>query len=116
MDPEGQTSPIGSSSGEARRRRTTRSAIYQSEADRLAPYEALARLVIALRIRYGLTQRQLAARMGTSVPAISRIESGQHRPNLDTLERLGRAFGEHLVVGFEDDEGGRDLVAIVRQA
>ncbi len=116
MHLEGQTSPIGSSSGEARRRRSTRSATYRSEAARLAPYEALARMVIARRIRYELTQGQLAARMGTSVPAISRIESGQHRPNLDTLERLGRAFGEHVVVGFEDEEGGRDLAAIVRRA
>lgn len=113
---EGQTSPIGSSSVEARRRRTTRSAVYRSEAARLAPYEGLARMVIARRIRDGLTQGQLAARMGTSVPAISRLESGQHRPNLDTLERLGRALGEHLVIGFEDEEGGRDLAAIVRQA
>lgn len=116
MDPEGQTTPIGSSSGEARRRHTARSATYRSEAAWLAPYEGLARMVIARRIRYGLTQGQLAARMGTSVPAISRIESGQHRPNLDTLERLARAFGEHVVVGFEDEERGRDLATIVRKA
>lgn len=112
MVPEGQTSPIGSSSGEARRRRTTRSAQYRSEAARLAPYEGLARMVIARRIRYGLTQRQLAARMGTSVPAISRIESGQHRPNLETLEKLGQAFGERFVFGFEDPSAPESLATI----
>jgi transcriptional regulator with XRE-family HTH domain len=69
-------------------------------------------MVIARRIRYGLTQRQLAARMGTSVPAISRIESGQHRPNLETLEKLGLAFGERVVFGFEDQAGDSELVAV----
>jgi transcriptional regulator with XRE-family HTH domain len=69
-------------------------------------------MVIARRIRYGLTQGQLAARMGTSVPAISRIESGQHRPNLDTLERLALAFGERFVFGFEDQAGERELAAV----
>lgn len=78
----------------------------------MAPYEALARMVIARRIRYDLTQDQLADRMGTSVSAISRLESGQHRPNLETLEKLGQAFGERLVLGFEDAAGERELASV----
>jgi len=66
-------------------------------------------MVIARRIRYGLTQRQLAERMGTSVSAISRVENGTHRPSVETLERLACAFGERLVLGFEDPEGRQDL-------
>lgn len=66
-------------------------------------------MVIARRIRYGLTQRQLAERMGTSVSAISRVENGAHRPSVETLERLAGAFGERLVLGFEDPEGRKDL-------
>lgn len=66
-------------------------------------------MVIARRIRYGLTQRQLAERMSTSVSAISRVENGTHRPSLETLERFARAFGERLVIGFEDPEGRRDV-------
>src|SRR5437899_806794 len=76
-------SPIGSTSRPARRRRAARSAEYRVEQERLAPYEALARMVIARRIRYGLTQEQLAGRMGTSESAISRLESGQHRPSVE---------------------------------
>lgn len=68
-------------------------------------------MVIARRIRYGLTQEALAQLMGTSVPAVSRLESGRHRPNVKTLERLGEAFGERLILGFEDNEGVRELVA-----
>lgn len=105
-------SPIGSTSRTARRRRAARSAEYRAEQGRLAPYEALARMVIARRIRYGLTQDQLADRMGTSVSAISRLESGQHRPNVETLEKLGQAFGERFVFGFEDAAGERELASV----
>lgn len=55
-----------------RRRRAMRNDEYRAEAIRLEPYESLARMIVARRIRYGLTQGQLADRMGTSIPAISR--------------------------------------------
>ncbi len=71
-------------------------------------------MVIARRIRYGLTQGQLAQRMGTSVSAISRLEKGAHRPNVETLEKLGTAFGERLVLGFEDPKGLRELTSVDR--
>jgi transcriptional regulator with XRE-family HTH domain len=49
----------------------------------------------------GLTQQVLAERMGTSHSAISRIESGQHRTSVATLERLAAALEVRLVLGFE---------------
>ena len=102
-------SPVGNTQEQSRRRRAERTAAYRAEQARLAPYEALARMVIARRIRYGLTQRELAERVGTSVSAISRVENGAHRPSLETLERLARAFGERLVLGFEDHESRGDV-------
>ena len=111
---ESWVSPVGSGTGRSRRRRAASSAEYRAEQTRLAPYEAVARMVIARRIRYGLTQRQLARRMGTSVSAISRLEKGAHRPNVETLERLGIAFGERLVLGFEDSKGLRELTTVDR--
>lgn len=68
--------------------------------------------MIAHRIEEDLSQAQLAARLGTSVSAVSRLESGQHRPNVETLERLGRAFGKRLIIGFESQSGERELVSI----
>jgi ribosome-binding protein aMBF1 (putative translation factor) len=99
----------GTYGGAAQRRRARHSDKYRAEAKRLEPYESLVRMIIARRIRYGLTQGQLADRMGTSVPAISRLESGQHLPSLATLERVARAFGEQLVVGFDDEAGHREV-------
>ena len=55
-----------------------------------------------LRAHHNLTQEQLAARIGTTKSAISRLENGRHKPNVDTLNRVARAFGKRLVIGFED--------------
>lgn len=51
---------------------------FRAEYERLAPYEALARLVIKRRGELGLTQAELAAQLGTTTATVSRIESGQH--------------------------------------
>jgi UDP-N-acetylglucosamine 1-carboxyvinyltransferase len=61
----------------------------------------------------GLTQEQLADRMGTSHSAISRIESGQHSTSVQTLQRLGEALEMRFVMGFEygpEDKPVRELV------
>jgi transcriptional regulator with XRE-family HTH domain len=79
------------------------------------PYEQLARIVIARRQALGLTQRQLAERVGTSHSVISRIESGQHLTSVTTLRRLAEAFQTHLVVGFSDEPAAivhDELVAV----
>lgn len=88
---------------------------YRAARDRLAPYEGIARFVIMRRAELGLTQEQLAERMGTSHSAISRIESGQHRTSVATLERLARALDVRFVMGFETGPRKspvRELVAL----
>jgi transcriptional regulator with XRE-family HTH domain len=67
------------------------------------------------RAELGLTQEQLAERMGTSHSAISRIESGQHRTSVATLERLARALEVRFVIGFKTgspEAPVRELVAL----
>lgn len=88
---------------------------FKAEYDRLAPYEELARIVIMRRAALGLTQAELAARMGTTASAVSRIESGQHATNAQTLKKLGDAFGARAVLGFEfgsAEEPQRELVVL----
>jgi ribosome-binding protein aMBF1 (putative translation factor) len=96
-------SPIGTTHRAGSRRRAERSSVYREELQRLAPYEGLARIVIARRQVLGLTQRELAERVGTSHSVISRIESGQHPASVTTLRRLAVAFETHLVIGFSDE-------------
>ena len=74
---------------------------FRNEYDRLRPYEEFARIVIARRAALGLTQAELAARMGTTASAISRIESGQHATNGPTLKKLADALGVRAVFGFK---------------
>ncbi|MFP4583364.1 MAG: helix-turn-helix domain-containing protein [Thermodesulfobacteriota bacterium] len=55
---------------------------------------ALAREVLELRRQRNITQKELAAKMGTSQPAIARIESGNYRNvSLAFIRRLADALG-----------------------
>jgi ribosome-binding protein aMBF1 (putative translation factor) len=107
--------PVGRTAIAASQRRGRQSPAYRAAQARLAPYEELARIVIRYRTDRGLTQEQLANRMGTSHSAISRIESGQHRTSVQTLQRLAEALDLRFVVGFEAgpaDKPIRDLITV----
>ena len=59
---------------------------------------ALARELIAARARAGLTQAQLAKRMGTTQSAVARIEGGKRLPSIKTLLRYAEATGSRPLV------------------
>jgi transcriptional regulator with XRE-family HTH domain len=50
----------------------------------------------AKREELGLSQESVAARMGTSQPAIARLESGEVDAKLSTLERFATALGHRI--------------------
>lgn len=107
-------SPIGASAASATRRRAARSAAYRAKQRRLEQFEELARLVIKHRAELGLSQKDLAKRVGTSHSAISRIESGRHQTSVATLQRIAAGLGLRLVVGFESgpvDRPTRELIS-----
>lgn len=54
------------------------------------------------RRRSGLTQAQLAARVGTSQPVISAYEHGLRDPSVATLRRLVAGTGESLLVTLSE--------------
>lgn len=57
---------------------------------------ALSEDLAARRVSLGLTQTQVAARMGTSQSAVARVESGSSDVRLSTIERYAAAVG-HVV-------------------
>ena len=63
---------------------------------------ALGQLIYDLRTEAGLSQRELAERMGTTQSVISRLEEGGGRNRLDTLARVATALDRHLVVSFPE--------------
>jgi len=57
---------------------------------------SLAAELVAVRLELGLSQTEVAARMGTSQSAVARLESGDADVRLSTLERYAAALGRRL--------------------
>ena len=61
-------------------------------------------LLLKARSEAGLTQAQVAERMGTHPPAVARLEralaTGKHSPSLATLRKYAQACGKELVLQF----------------
>jgi len=57
---------------------------------------ALAEELVSRRLALGLSQTEVAARMGTSQSAVARLEAGQSDVRLSTLERYAAAVGYSL--------------------
>jgi HTH-type transcriptional regulator/antitoxin HipB len=58
----------------------------------------LAECVRHARQRVGLTQAELAAQIGSTQPALARLEAGGSTPSFGTLRRIAAALGLELVV------------------
>ena len=58
--------------------------------------------IVGARLEAGLSQRQLAERIGTSQSAVARMEAGTYHPRVETLLKLAEA----LHVTFEVDSSG----------
>lgn len=64
---------------------------------------ALGQLIYDLRSEAGLSQRELAERMGTTQSVISRLEEGGGARNrIDTLARVATALNRHLILSFPE--------------
>jgi ribosome-binding protein aMBF1 (putative translation factor) len=70
----------------------------KAEYDALAPEFEIAAELLRARLRAGLSQTELAARMGTSQSAVARLESGDTLPSTKTLLRYARATGSKVRV------------------
>ncbi len=76
----------------------------QAEYAALGPEFELLRQMLRARTKAGLSQADVAKRMGTQAPAVTRLESalssGKHSPSIDTLKRYAEAVGCNLQVKF----------------
>jgi transcriptional regulator with XRE-family HTH domain len=68
----------------------------------LEPEFTLLRELLKARQRAGLTQAEIAKRMGTKPPAVARLESslttGKHSPSIATLKKYAKAVGCRLEI------------------
>lgn len=70
----------------------------------------VANLITEARLHAGLTQDALAKKIGTTQPAIARIERGSALPSLSFLQKIAKALGTYLIApkfGFMEE--GREV-------
>ncbi|MBK6865035.1 MAG: helix-turn-helix transcriptional regulator [Ideonella sp.] len=75
----------------------------RAEVERIEREEsALLDALLKARQDAGLTQAQVAERMGTQAPAVARLErslaTGKHSPSIATLRKYVKACGKRLVL------------------
>lgn len=68
--------------------------------DELGPEFELVQIIIEKRIEQGLTQTELAKKIGTKQSAISRLEQGNYNPTIAFLRKLAEALGAELNISF----------------
>lgn len=73
----------------------------QAGYDALADEFAIARELISARARAGMSQAEVAQRMGTTQSVVARLESGRRPPSLRTVQRYAQAVGARAVVRIE---------------
>jgi DNA-binding XRE family transcriptional regulator len=85
---------------------------YEGRSERLAALEEeranaeIARKIYALRTKAGLTQRQLAKRVGTSASAICRLEDADYEGHsLAMLRRIAAALDKRVEIRFLPAKG-----------
>ena len=71
----------------------------------------LARQLIEARIKSGLSQEELAARMHTSQSAIARLESGTALPSMRTLSKFAEATNSEIQILLKPNKTSRHKVA-----
>jgi len=61
---------------------------------------ALVEMIIKKRLKQRLTQQQLAKKLGTKQPVISRLERGTYNPSIKFLTRVAHALNAKLEISI----------------
>jgi ribosome-binding protein aMBF1 (putative translation factor) len=72
----------------------------RAEYDRLGPVYALVGAMVDARHQAGLTQAEVAARMGTTQSVIARLEAARHLPSLEMITRYATAIGRRVDISL----------------
>jgi DNA-binding XRE family transcriptional regulator len=75
----------------------------KAEYDRLTPEYELRGQLIKARMKAGLTQEEVAERMGTTKSAVCRLESvsSKNSPSVQTLLKYAKAVGSELKINIK---------------
>jgi transcriptional regulator with XRE-family HTH domain len=89
------------------RKRLLKNPEVRKEYDRLGPVYALVGAMVEARHEVGLTQDEIARRMGTTQSVVARLENAHHLPSLDLVTRYAAALGRRIHFDFIPAECSR---------
>jgi DNA-binding XRE family transcriptional regulator len=73
---------------------------FKAEYDRLGPVYEVVGAMVEARHDAGLTQKEVAARMGTTQSAIARLETARQLPSMEFVTRYAAAIGRKVDIHF----------------
>jgi DNA-binding XRE family transcriptional regulator len=71
---------------------------FAAEWERLALARMVASSLAGYRFDHGLSQRELAERLGVSQPRVVELESGEKNPQIETLVKIAAATGLEFAI------------------
>jgi ribosome-binding protein aMBF1 (putative translation factor) len=83
----------------------------RTEHDRLGPIVAIVGEMTDALLAAGLTQADIAARMGPSQSVVARLERARHRPTFDMVARYAAAIGRRIGIHFVPGDSGHHAAA-----
>ncbi|WP_291322511.1 helix-turn-helix transcriptional regulator [Desulfonatronospira sp.] len=93
---------MGKSMEEKHREMLDRDPGYALEYARMEEEFQFVRELIRARVRAGMTQQQVAEKMGTTQSTVARLESGGTMPSLRSLQKYAWATGSKVKISLED--------------
>ena len=79
-------------------KRATKNPEFPNMVDAALKERRLLRELAAQRIEMGLSQKSVAEKIGTTQPALARLEHGEVDPKLSTLERYAEVLGKRITL------------------
>jgi ribosome-binding protein aMBF1 (putative translation factor) len=81
---------------------------FRADWERTALARAVAIEVIKYRTDHGLSQAELARRLGVSQAVVGRLELGEHEPKIATLRKLARTLGLRFSIEVHPESSAAD--------
>jgi len=95
-----KTLPKGYITWNDHKKRLMKDPEFVKEWKKIEPEYELARALIGARIKRNMSQKELAEKIGTKQPVISRIESMSYQPTVSLLQRVAHALNAKLDIRF----------------
>ena len=73
---------------------------FKAEYDKLQPEFEVIKAILDARVKKGVTQKDLAQKIGTKQSVLSRLESGKANPSIKFLQKLAEGLNTHLEIRF----------------